>query len=139
MTTPEAGCLLRIIEALASERMVQIRRAHASARPKTVNPAWVNCHHDMAFMFNSIDAALSEARCLAGHGEATPVAPSDTEMLDWAQANNVAWVGPGMWHSRNWMDRKWVDAPDLRSAIRSAMSASPPTEKAALLPTETME
>lgn len=33
----------------------QIRRAHASARPKNDNPAWLNCHHDCAVLLAIID------------------------------------------------------------------------------------
>jgi hypothetical protein len=34
----------------------QIRRAHASARPVTSNPAWMNCHHDCAVLLAEIDS-----------------------------------------------------------------------------------
>lgn len=42
-------------------RTEQIRRAHASAKPTAVNPAWKNCHHDMAHLIAHIDG-LKESR-----------------------------------------------------------------------------
>ena len=34
----------------------QIRRAHASARPKTDNPAWKNCHYDCGVLLAAVEA-----------------------------------------------------------------------------------
>jgi hypothetical protein len=42
----------------------QIRRSHASARPKADNPAWMNTHHDLTVVLDSHDKlyrALSNA------------------------------------------------------------------------------
>lgn len=37
----------------------QIRRAHASARPKADNPAWQNTHHDLTVVLASHDALMT--------------------------------------------------------------------------------
>ena len=36
------------------QRLEQIKKAHLSARPKTTNPAWVNCHNDIGFLLDYI-------------------------------------------------------------------------------------
>ena len=36
--------------------IVQIRRAHASARPKPSNPAWCNCHRELGAALNFIQS-----------------------------------------------------------------------------------
>lgn len=38
-----------------SERIEQIRRAHANAKPTTESPAWLNSHCDVAFLLKCID------------------------------------------------------------------------------------
>lgn len=38
----------------------QIRRAHASARPNTQNPAWMNCHHDCGVLLAEIERLRRE-------------------------------------------------------------------------------
>src|SRR4051812_4882202 len=38
------------------DAILQIRRAHASAKPTAANPAWKNCHHDMAVLLRHIDS-----------------------------------------------------------------------------------
>lgn len=47
--------------------------------------------------------------------------PSDAEMLDWMEANCGVWTGDGMWQNADWANRKFVEAPTLREAIRAAM------------------
>lgn len=37
------------------DKVDQIRRAHNSSRPKTSNPAWLNCHHDCGFLLAEIE------------------------------------------------------------------------------------
>jgi hypothetical protein len=39
-----------------SERLLQIRRSHASARPKHDNPAWLHTHNDLTFVLERYDA-----------------------------------------------------------------------------------
>ena len=41
-------------------RVEQIRRAHASARPKRENPAWWNTHHDLSIALQYIDQLLTD-------------------------------------------------------------------------------
>jgi len=38
----------------------QIKRAHASARPKAENPAWMNCHHDCGVLLAEIERLQRE-------------------------------------------------------------------------------
>ncbi|WP_157131223.1 hypothetical protein [Burkholderia pseudomallei] len=45
---------------LADERVLQISRAHASARPKAENPAWRNTHHDLGYVLRVLE------RCARG-------------------------------------------------------------------------
>lgn len=45
---------------LNDERVLQISRAHASARPKPENPAWRNTHHDLGYVLNVLK------RCACG-------------------------------------------------------------------------
>ena len=40
---------------ISTERVEQIRRAHASARPNTDNPAWMNAEVDIGFLLSYID------------------------------------------------------------------------------------
>lgn len=48
-----------------AERLEQIRRSHASARPKHDNPAWVHTHNDLTFVLEQLDSALLRlSRCL---------------------------------------------------------------------------
>lgn len=44
----------------SDERLLQIRRAHASARPTAENPAWLNSHRDMAYVLSYLDALPKE-------------------------------------------------------------------------------
>lgn len=37
-------------------RLEQIRRAHASARPKHDNPAWMHTHNDLTYVLGLLDA-----------------------------------------------------------------------------------
>jgi hypothetical protein len=39
------------------ERLLQIRRAHASARPSDANPAWKKTHGDLSFVLKHLDQA----------------------------------------------------------------------------------
>jgi hypothetical protein len=39
---------------LNDPRVDQIRRAHASARPKAENPAWRNTHHDLGYVLHML-------------------------------------------------------------------------------------
>lgn len=43
------------------EKLLQIRRAHASARPKTSNPAWFHTHNDLTYVLSCLDAAIETA------------------------------------------------------------------------------
>jgi hypothetical protein len=54
------------------ERLLQIRRAHASARPSDVNPAWKNSHHDLAFVLGYLDTVLA----------VSPASVPDTLLVD---------------------------------------------------------
>lgn len=45
-------------------RTEQIRRAHASARPKDSNPAWVNSHHDCEKLLSHIALLKGEVSAL---------------------------------------------------------------------------
>lgn len=36
-------------------RLEQIRRAHASARPKHDNPAWLHTHNDLTYVLGLVD------------------------------------------------------------------------------------
>ena len=41
-------------------RMEQLRRAHASARPKSVsNPAWFHTHNDLTYVLERYDTLLA--------------------------------------------------------------------------------
>lgn len=53
------------------DQIDQIRRAHASARPKDENPAWKNCHHDCGVLLRAIEelqqaAAVGIASAMPG-------------------------------------------------------------------------
>jgi len=37
------------------DRVLQIRRAHASAKPTAANPAWRNAHHDLGVVLQYVD------------------------------------------------------------------------------------
>jgi len=51
MTNPET-----VENVLADDRLLQIRRAHAFARPNaSVNPAWANTHGDLSYALAVID------------------------------------------------------------------------------------
>lgn len=45
---------------LNEERVLQISRAHANAKPKAENPAWRNTHHDLGYVLRVL------ARCARG-------------------------------------------------------------------------
>ncbi|KNA31025.1 hypothetical protein ADU20_27265 [Burkholderia pseudomallei] len=45
---------------LNDPRVLQIRRAHASARPKAENPAWRNTHIDLGYVLRVLE------RCACG-------------------------------------------------------------------------
>lgn len=47
---------------VGAARVLQIRRAHASAKPTERNPAWMNSHRDMAVLFQRIDELEAELR-----------------------------------------------------------------------------
>ncbi|MEX3635983.1 hypothetical protein [Paraburkholderia sp. BR14320] len=51
--------------AVFAQRVLQIRRAHASARPKDENPAWKNSHHDCGVLLDAIDMLVAEQAALA--------------------------------------------------------------------------
>ena len=42
--------------AMLATRVDQIRRAHASARPKTSNSSWLNTHHDLSVALDYVTA-----------------------------------------------------------------------------------
>ncbi len=44
------------------KRLEEIRRAHASARPNTSNPAWWNCHRDLSVALKAVDQAAEATR-----------------------------------------------------------------------------
>ena len=53
------------------DKIEQIRRAHGQARPKTDNPAWLNCHHDCRVLLGEIEGlwvAIRAARHSTGYG-----------------------------------------------------------------------
>lgn len=45
-------------------RVGQIRKAHASAKPKHTNPSWLNCHNDMTVLFSHIRTLTAENTAL---------------------------------------------------------------------------
>jgi hypothetical protein len=49
----------------------QIRRSHASARPKHDNPAWLHTHSDLTFVLEQLDEALAFIRGVVNdeHGD----------------------------------------------------------------------
>ena len=52
---PHALALLR--RALRSdERLLQIRRAHRSARPTERNPAWLHTHRDLDYVLSMLES-----------------------------------------------------------------------------------
>jgi hypothetical protein len=42
---------------LNDSRLLQIRRAHASARPTDRNPAWLNAHRDLGYVLRLLEEA----------------------------------------------------------------------------------
>jgi hypothetical protein len=42
-------------ELMLDATFVQIVRAHSSARPTRENPAWMNTHHDLAYVIDLIE------------------------------------------------------------------------------------
>lgn len=43
-----------------NERLLQIKRAHASGRPSDANPAWKNSHNDLGFVLAYLEAARDQ-------------------------------------------------------------------------------
>lgn len=41
---------------MPTNRLDQIRRSHASAKPKPENPAWFHTHNDLTFVLEQLDA-----------------------------------------------------------------------------------
>lgn len=46
----------------ADERLDQIRKSHASARPKPDNPAWFHTHNDLTLALAEIDRLAERVR-----------------------------------------------------------------------------
>ena len=49
------------------DKIEQIRRAHGQARPKTDNPAWLNCHHDCRVLLEEIEQQEARFNYIATH------------------------------------------------------------------------
>jgi hypothetical protein len=52
----------------SNERLTQIRRSHAAARPKHDNPAWLHTHNDLTFVLDEIERLRGIIKqAIAGH------------------------------------------------------------------------
>ncbi|MGF6641793.1 hypothetical protein [Paraburkholderia sp. MM6662-R1] len=47
---------------LSDTRLLQITRAHRSARPTERNPAWLNTHNDLGYVLRLIEVLGKEAQ-----------------------------------------------------------------------------
>jgi len=47
-------------------RVEQIRKAHASAKPKHTNPSWWNCHNDTTVLLSHIRTLTAENKAMPG-------------------------------------------------------------------------
>ena len=79
MTAREAG---------AVDRIEQIRRAHAHAKPNPVNPAWQNSHADLGFALQHIDTLRAQLEA----AEAEWREKFEARTIDWSEASNALYV-----------------------------------------------
>jgi len=53
----------------SDQRLLQIRRSHASARPNpTANPAWFHTHNDLTYVLSLLDERLT----VTSHNDSLP-------------------------------------------------------------------
>ena len=113
-------------EAGAVDRIEQIRRAHAHARPTHLNPAWQNSHADLGFALQYIDtlrAQLEAAEALAAENEGV--------FKVWRRRAEAAEADAARW--RTWR------ALDEHSAAEIAWFAGGPEDRDAEIDARTKE
>lgn len=102
------------IEVMKKE-VERIRKAHASARPKSVNPAWQNTHHGLGVVLEYITAIEA-----AEKQEQTTV---DDNSQDWAGMD-----GATAWHLIHRHADGWGDVGKMMDEWRKANTTSPAGE-----------